>query len=62
MVGLIAAAFVAQADNLSRALGMPDWPRVTLPYPVAGIGLEGLRRVARDAAPKIVERLEAAQA
>ena len=58
MVGLIAKVFVPQADNLSRALGMPDWPRVTLPYPAAGIGQAGLRRIAGEAAPRILAALE----
>ena len=58
VVGLIAEVFVPQADNLSRALGMPDWPRVTLPYPTGGIGRPATCELAREAAPAIVAGLE----
>ncbi|MFC1821587.1 hypothetical protein ACFL9T_02690 [Thermodesulfobacteriota bacterium] len=55
---LLTGKFREQGDFTARAAGMPDIPRVHLPHPVAGIGLDHLRKVADDFADKILESLE----
>ena len=39
---LLTGKFREQGDFTARAAGMPDIPRVHLPHPVAGIGLESI--------------------
>ncbi len=57
VVSLVTTAFVAQADFVARAAGMPDVPRVVLPHPLAGTGPAHLREVAADIAVDILAGL-----
>lgn len=50
-------AFLDEARDQARLLAMPDYPMVWLPHPVAIVDEEGIRRLAREAARRIVERL-----
>lgn len=50
-------AFLDEAIDQARLLAMPDYPMVWLPHPVAIVDEEGIRRLAREAAARIVERL-----
>jgi len=53
-------AFVDEADEQSRLLGMPDYEMVWLPHPVATLDDDGMRELARRFAGQIVERLTSA--
>jgi hypothetical protein len=50
-------AFLDEAADQARLLAMPDYPMIWLPHPVAIVDEEGIRRLAREAAARIVERL-----
>lgn len=52
-------AFLDEACDQARLLAMPDYPMVWLPHPVAIVDADGIRRLAREAAGRIVERLTA---
>ena len=52
-------AFVDEAVEQARLLAMPDYPMVWLPHPVAIVDEQGIRRLAREVATTIVERLTA---
>ncbi len=54
---VITDAFWAQSALVARAAGLPDVPRVRVPYPLAGTGAESLARAARDAVPDVLEAL-----
>jgi len=54
---VLTSKFREQGDFTARAAGMPDIPRVHIPHPVAGIGLDSIRRLADDFAEKILESL-----
>jgi hypothetical protein len=56
-VGLVTAKFWDSGSFVARSVGMPDVPRVKLPYPVAGTGLANIERIADEAATQIVRRL-----
>lgn len=59
VVALVTTEFVAQADFVARAAGMPEVPRVVLPHPVAGSGAVAIASAASGAAPLVVARLRA---
>lgn len=50
-------AFVDEAEEQARLLGMPDYRMVWVPHPVAILDEEGVRALARDAAERIVKIL-----
>jgi hypothetical protein len=52
-VALVTEAFWAQGDFVARSVGMPDIPRVRLPHPVAGTGVDHMATVADDTVPLI---------
>jgi hypothetical protein len=56
-VGLVTAKFWESGSFVARSVGMPEVPRVMLPYPVAGTGLANIARIADEAASQIVRRL-----
>ena len=56
-VALVTEKFWPQGDFVAQAFGMPDLPRVCLPHPVAGTGIDNLRLVAEEVAPQIIEAL-----
>lgn len=58
-VSLVTEEFWAQGDFVARSVGMPDAPRVRLPHPVAGTGVEHMSLVAGEIANDIVEQLRA---
>ena len=49
--------FWDQGDFVAEAGGMPDLPRVQLPHPVAGTGNAAMADLARELAPRIIDRL-----
>ena len=60
--GLPAVAFVTedfwpQGNFVAKSEGMPDVPRVMLPHPVAGTGVDAMRRVAEQVAEEVLGRL-----
>ena len=59
-VALVTSEFWAQGNFVASSEGMPDVPRVELPHPVAGIGLEGMARVAESISEQVLARLSAA--
>ena len=56
-VCLLTEKFREQGDFTARAAGMPDIPRVHLPHPVAGLGLDHLRKTAEAFAEEILASL-----
>ena len=50
-------AFVDEAVEQSRLLGMPDYEMVWLPHPVATLDEDGVRELARRTADQIVAML-----
>lgn len=56
-VSLVTEEFWPQGDFVARSVGMPDAPRLKLPHPVAGSGVENMAVVADDIVPRIVELL-----
>ena len=58
-VSLVTEEFWPQGDFVARSVGMPDAPRVRLPHPVAGTGVERMALVAGEIANDIVEQLRA---
>lgn len=58
-VALVTEEFWPQGDFVASAFGMPDVPRVQLPHPVAGTGVEAMRLVADKIAGEIIAALVA---
>ena len=58
VVALVTEDFSPQGGFVARAYGMPDVPRVLLPHPVAGTGLEAMRVVARMICPAVLAALK----
>lgn len=56
-VALVTDEFWAQGDFVARSVGMPDVPRVRLPHPVAGSGIENMTMVAGEITPGIIATL-----
>ena len=50
-------AFFDEATVQARLLAMPDYAMIWLPHPVTVVEEEGIRRLAREAASRIVARL-----
>ncbi len=59
-VALVTEAFWAQGDFVARSAGMPDIPRVQLPHPVAGTGVDNMATVATNMTPFILAELAGA--
>lgn len=57
-VALVTEEFRAQGDFIATSFGMPDIPRVQLPHPVAGTGINNHRLVAEKIAAELVAALE----
>jgi hypothetical protein len=57
VVALVTEKFWEHGRLLAAARGMPDLPRVALPYPVAGTGAPALARVADAIAPAVLAAL-----
>ena len=57
-VALVTEDFWPQGDFVAASLGMPDIPRIKLPHPVAGTGVENMRAVAEQVTPLILRALE----
>ena len=57
-VCLLTHQFSDQGDFIARAAGMPGIPRVILPHPVAGSGIENIRKIADDIVDRVVASLE----
>lgn len=56
-MALVTTEFWAQGDFIARSVGIPDIPRVELPHPVAGSGVENMALVAGQTVPAIVAAL-----
>ncbi|MDG1134140.1 MAG: hypothetical protein P8N67_07155 [Pseudomonadales bacterium] len=50
--------FWPQGNFVAQALGMPSFPRVQLPHPLAGTGTAHLRSVAEAMAAQIIGGLK----
>ncbi len=59
-VAIVTTKFEVQGDFVARAEGMPDIPRVVVPHPIAGSGLDAMMRVADAVKDEIVTRLRGA--
>jgi hypothetical protein len=59
-VALVTEDFWPQGDYVAQSFGMPDVPRVRLPHPVAGTGVESMRLIADKVAAEIIAALESA--
>ena len=53
-VALVTEEFWAQGDFIARSVGLPDIPRVRLPHPVAGTGVESMAAIATATVPNIM--------
>lgn len=58
-VALVTDDFWEQGDFVAKSFGMPDVPRVRLPHPVAGTGIDNLRAIAERVVPNILAALAA---
>jgi hypothetical protein len=56
-VALVTEKFSEQAAFVAQAAGIPDVPRIAMPYPVAGRGEAFLSALAAELAPRILEVL-----
>jgi hypothetical protein len=54
-VALVTEDFWPQGDFVAKSLGMPDIPRVQLPHPLAGTGVENLSLVAEQIVPILIQ-------
>ena len=54
-VALVTEDFWPQGDFVAKSLGMPDIPRVQLPHPLAGTGVENLCSVAEQIVPILIQ-------
>ena len=54
---VITDAFWAQSTLVAQSAGMPDVPRVRVPYPLAGTGDEHIARAARNAVGEVARAL-----
>jgi len=58
-VALVTEEFWPQGDFVAQSVGVPDIPRVRLPHPVAGTGIENMAQVAHDIVPSVIAALRA---
>ncbi len=58
-VALVTEDFWPQGDFVAHSFGMPDVPRVQLPHPVAGTGVETMRLIADKVVAEVIAALEA---
>lgn len=54
-MALVTQEFWAQGDFIARSVGLPDVPRVKLPHPVAGSGIENMAMVATATVPDLLQ-------
>ena len=54
-VALVTEDFWPQGNFVAKSLGMPDIPRVQLPHPLAGTGVENLSSVAKQIVPILIQ-------
>ena len=47
-MALVTEKFWAQGDFVARSVGLPEVPRVPLPHPVAGTGVQRMAEVAEE--------------
>ena len=59
-VAIVTAKFRVQGDFVARAEGMPDIPRVVVPHPIAGSGVDAMMNVAAAIKDEILARLRGA--
>ena len=57
-VALVTEEFWPQGDFVSVSLGMPAIPRVKLPHPVAGTGMEKMKMIAKSVATEVIKSLD----
>lgn len=57
-VAIVTSKFRVQGDFVAQAEGMPDIPRVEVPHPVAGSGVDAMMRTAAAVCADIVSRLQ----
>jgi hypothetical protein len=54
---VITDAFWVQSALVAQSAGMPDVPRVRVPYPLAGTGHTNISHAARGAASEVAQAL-----
>ena len=54
---VITEAFWTQSELVARSAGMPDVPRVRVPYPLAGAPRDPIAAAARNAVDEIMHAL-----
>lgn len=57
-VAIVTSKFLVQGDFVARAEGMPDIPRVEVPHPVAGSGVDAMMMTAAKVCAEIIARLQ----
>ena len=57
-MALVTEDFWPQGDFVATSFGMPDIPRVQLPHPTAGTGVERMRLIADKVVADIIAALE----
>jgi hypothetical protein len=60
-VALVTENFLPQGDFVAASLGMPEVPRIRIPHPIAGTGVQYMREVAEQITPLILNALEKPQ-
>jgi hypothetical protein len=57
VAALITERFWIQSEMVARSFGLPDLPRVALPYPIAGTGTVAIDAAALDAVSAVLGAL-----
>lgn len=57
-MAIVTSKFRVQGDFVARAEGMPDIPRVEVPHPVAGSGVDAMMMIASRICAEIIARLQ----
>lgn len=53
-MAVITEPFVATAKSMARNHGMPDYPHVALPHPIANLTRDEVRAKAKDFLPSVL--------
>jgi hypothetical protein len=61
-VALVSYKFLDLAAFVADSVRMPDVPRAALPHPVAGTGLDNVRRIAEGVVDEVIAALSGTRA
>ena len=56
-VAIVTERFRSQGEFVALASGMPDFPRVVVPHPIAGRDADAMRAIAGETVPHLVTGL-----